>query len=148
MTDPEVSLRRSRPEDREALFAIWESAVRETHDFVSEADLAMYADLLRERYLPANIVTVALRDTVPVGFVGVRDNRIEALFVHAGAHRQGIGRRLVEQCLRRRTVLHVDVNEQNEGARRFYEQLGFRPIGRSRLDGCGRPYPILHLVRS
>jgi putative acetyltransferase len=44
-------------------------------------------------------------------------------------------------------VLTVDVNEQNEPARRFYEALGFVAAGRSPLDDNGLPYPILHLRR-
>jgi putative acetyltransferase len=39
----------------------------------------------------------------------------------------------------------VDVNEQNTKAVGFYERIGFKRTGRSRLDGQGRPYPLLHL---
>ncbi len=39
----------------------------------------------------------------------------------------------------------VDVNEQNEQALGFYQHLGFSVIGRSPLDGQGKPYPLLHM---
>ncbi len=41
----------------------------------------------------------------------------------------------------------LDVNEQNEGAVRFYAARGFAEVGRSPLDGEGRPFPLLHLRR-
>lgn len=42
----------------------------------------------------------------------------------------------------------VDVNEQNEQALGFYRRLGFAQVGRSPLDGEGRPYPLLHLAQA
>ncbi len=41
----------------------------------------------------------------------------------------------------------VDVNEQNTQALDFYLRRGFHVVGRSPLDGQGRPYPLLHLRR-
>lgn len=146
-----ISLRAGRAAERDVLFEIWERAVHATHDFVSRADLAMYSRLLRNDYLPRTPVIVAVdgRDA-PLGFIGMMNNRIEALFVAPERHGEGIGRLLVESALARRREhwadLVVDVNEQNDSARRFYERIGFRAIGRSALDGCGRPYPILHLA--
>lgn len=142
-----ITLRTSRANDRKALFDVWDASVRATHSFVSEADLDMYAGLVRDYYLPQTTVLVAADERdVPVGFMGVLGNRIEALFVHPDRHGKGIGRMLVADALAKRRELFVDVNEQNEGARIFYERTGFRRIGRSPLDGCGRPYPILHLA--
>lgn len=43
-------------------------------------------------------------------------------------------------------VVRVDVNEQNPDALGFYLSRGFHHVGRSDLDGDGRPYPILHLA--
>jgi putative acetyltransferase len=39
----------------------------------------------------------------------------------------------------------VDVNEQNPQAVGFYLHEGFQQVGRSPLDGLGKPYPLLHL---
>jgi putative acetyltransferase len=142
-----ITLRMSRPDDRKALFAVWNASVRATHGFVSEADLAMYAGLVRDYYLPQTSVLVAVdAHDGPVGFMGVLGNRIEALFVHPDRHGRGIGRMLVDDAKAKHRELYVDVNEQNKGARTFYDRTGFRRIGRSPLDGCGKPYPILHLI--
>jgi putative acetyltransferase len=42
-------------------------------------------------------------------------------------------------------ALTVDVNEQNPEAVRFYEACGFAVVGRSEVDGSGRPFPLLHM---
>ncbi len=149
-------IRRARPGEEARLFAIWEAAVAASHDFIAPADLAFYATLVRERYLPRARIDVAVaQDDTPLGFVGIAGDRIEALFVHPGHARSGIGRRLVEHARHRpgwlsrampARVLRVDVNEENLPARAFYERMGFEQVGRSRLDACGKPYPILHLA--
>lgn len=35
--------------------------------------------------------------------------------------------------------------EQNSQALGFYQHIGFSIIGRSELDGQGKPYPLLHM---
>lgn len=57
------------------------------------------------------------------------------------SHRMAI-RKSIERQSR---PLHVDVNDQNPGAVKFYEAMGFETIGRSAVDGDGRPFPLLHM---
>jgi putative acetyltransferase len=85
---------------------------------------------------------------VPIGFMGLAGDDIAALFLEPKRRGLGGGRRLVEhaQALRYGD-LTVDVNEQNFAARGFYEALGFVVVGRSPLDGDGRPFPLLHMRR-
>lgn len=145
----EVRSRPLRPalhRDRSAMLAIWRSAVAATHDFVAAEDLAAIdrevADLLP--HLPA-IVAVD-RDDRPIGFISADGPHLNALFVHATRHGEGVGRTLVSWLFDRHDVVTVDVNEQNAAALAFYLRLGFRPTGRSAHDDQGRPYPLLHLT--
>ncbi len=71
--------------------------------------------------------------------------QVEMLFVDPVFHRRGIGRALLDFVRRRWPRIWLDVNEQNQEAARFYFKYGFKRIGRSELDGQGRPYPLLHL---
>lgn len=142
-----LTIRPSRPEDRDALFGIWLAAVRATHDFLTEEDIAYYAGQVREAYLPQAEFLVAVDGADrPVGFMGMTGAKIDALFVDPSRHGQGVGRALVSQARSRVPVLEVDVNEQNGQARAFYERLGFRETGRSELDDSGRPFPLIHMA--
>lgn len=142
------SFRPSTPADLEALYAIWRGAVEATHHFLAPEDLEFYADMLRREYLPpGGFVVAAAADNTPLAFMKMEDDAIDALFVAPAHHGRGLGRALVEHAAQGRAVLRVSVNEQNAGACAFYHRLSFRPIGRSALDPCGRPYPLLHLRR-
>ena len=143
-----VSLRRSRPSDRERLYEIWQAAVAATHDFVSQADLEVFSRVVRDDYLPNAVVDVAVNvEGHAVGFMGMTAAYIDALFVDPAWHGQGVGRCLIEAAQRRfQGGLTVDVNEQNGRAAGFYERMGFRVCSRSPVDDTGRPYPLLSLA--
>lgn len=132
-------------EEYAALVDIWRSAVRATHDFLDEADFARIESRLASDYFPAVHLIVAEKDGKPVGFAGVLDGALEMLFVSDSARGQGVGSALLAEAVTRQAVSEVDVNEQNRGAHGFYVSKGFVQIGRSELDGDGRPYPIIHM---
>ena len=141
-----MSIRRARRQEAPRLLEVWESAVRTTHDFLSEADISFYRAVIRDNYLPTAEVYVWAESGAPAaGFIGLCGTRVEALFVHAAVRGQGIGRGLLDHARSLRGGLQVDVNEQNGRALGFYEALGFQVVGRSPLDHEGRPFPLLHL---
>ena len=144
------TIRPVRDSDRASLVSIWERSVRATHHFLTGADIEHLRPLAAEELHNGSIdlwVLVNAGD-VPLGFIGIASDRIEALFLDPVAHGQGGGRRLVAHAQALLGgALAVDVNEQNEAARAFYQSLGFSVIGRSDLDDAGRPFPMLHLRR-
>ena len=141
-----MTIRGKAPDDVDALHLLWAASVRATHHFLSAADFAEISALVRDRYLPAAALDVAVdAGDRPLGFLGMSGTHIDALFVDPAVHGRGIGRALVAYAAARAPVLSVDVNEQNEGAVAFYGRLGFRRTGRSPTDDEGRPYPLLHL---
>ena len=131
------------------LLAIWESSVRATHHFLAPADLAQLAPVVGEGL--AKIETLVVYESVagvPVAFMGVEGDKLEMLFVAPEARGGGVGKRLLTHAAEALGVRYVDVNEQNDQAVGFYRWFGFRTVGRSELDGQGRPYPILHMERA
>ena len=143
-----MSVRPARPTEHAALVMLWERAVRATHDFLTEADIAFYRPLVAEYFESSAGDLWVLTDEadLPVGFLGLAGNSIAALFMDPAHRGRGGGRRLVSHAQRLRGVeLTVDVNEQNVAARGFYAALGFAEVGRSPVDDTGRPHPILHL---
>ena len=142
-------IRRLQPADCPMLVELWERSVRATHTFLDEADIAYYRPLVAEILAGDSLEWWVLADSnVPIGFLGLSAHAIDALFLEPANRRQGCGRRLVAHAQQLRGgALTVDVNEENGEAVRFYEALGFVVVGRSALDGTGRPHPLLHLRR-
>lgn len=127
---------------------IWRAAVDATHDFLDPSDRdAIEAELL-EFFPQISLLLAVDSSDAPLGFMFLHDGHLEALFVDPDHHGKGIGKALIRNVLAAHPNLTVDVNEQNPKALGFYEHLGFERIGRSALDGQGRPYPLIHLRRS
>lgn len=138
-------------DDREALLQLWERSVRATHHFLTEADItALVPHVVEELASDALAWWVLVSAETPIGFLGFANDAVEGLFIDPDHRGRGAGRLLVEhaQRLARTNALSVDVNEQNEAAREFYEALGFAVVGRSPTDSAGRPFPLLHMKRS
>ncbi|HIX40905.1 MAG TPA: GNAT family N-acetyltransferase [Candidatus Desulfovibrio intestinigallinarum] len=147
-------IRAAAPADWPALRSLWRRSVAATHDFVSRDDLDAIGRALIPCYFPAMQHIWLATDAAgrPLGFVGSRERSIEMLFLDPDVFRQGIGTALLRHacaCLPPPddAPVRLDVNEANEPALRFYLAQGFVVIGRSPLDGDGRPYPLLHMER-
>ncbi|WP_252275499.1 acetyltransferase [Pseudomonas subflava] len=139
-------IRPSTPSDAPRLYEIWRGAVEATHHFLSAEHLELIAFQVKHQYLPeAGFQVVVDASDRPLAFMGMTGFTIDSLFVDPAFHGKGIGRLLIELARRSHHTLYLDVNEQNPGARTFYERMGFRIVGRSEFDGEGRPYPLLHL---
>jgi putative acetyltransferase len=139
-------IRRATPADCDILLDRWLQSVRATHTFVSAADIEAMTPHVRT-YLSSDAeLWVACDDAgTAMGFMGVSEGKIDSMFLAPEFMGRGVGRQLVRHAQSQWPDLTVDVNEQNEGACRFYEACGFVLTGRSELDEQGRPYPLLHM---
>jgi putative acetyltransferase len=141
-----MEIRQATLSDHDALIEIWLRAVRATHHFLTEADIENLLALVRQGALDGLEIWVLCGEGgVPIGFMGLSDSEVEALFLAPEYHRCGGGRRLLQHARALKGALTVDVNEQNPAAVRFYEACGFVVEGRSELDSSGLPFPILHM---
>ncbi|RUR39180.1 acetyltransferase [Vreelandella populi] len=144
-----MKIEKATKADYPVLIEVWEASVRATHDFLAESDLLALKSLILEQYFDAIDLMVARNDAGDiVGFSGVSDGNIEMLFIAPHARSQGVGALLVSHAIKTQAATKVDVNEQNEQAVGFYQHIGFSVIGRSPLDGQGKPYPLLHMALS
>jgi putative acetyltransferase len=142
-----LDFRPSTPSDLPRVMDIWRAAVDATHDFLDPSDRdAIEAEVL-EFFPQVSLLLAVDSSDAPLGFMFLHDGHLEALFVDPDHHGKGIGKALIRNVLAAHPNLTVDVNEQNPKALGFYEHLGFERIGRSALDGQGRPYPLIHLRR-
>lgn len=142
-----MDIRRAFPTDREVLMDVWLRSVRSTHSFVPEEDIRSMIPQVQD-YLASGepeFWVVADDSGAIRGFMGMSGSKMDSLFLAPEFQRRGAGRRLVRHAQALHCELTVDVNEQNETARAFYEACGFVMVGRSELDDQGRPYPLLHM---
>lgn len=141
-------IRRTIPADTPRLVDIWEKAVRETHLFLTEADIQFYLPQVRDIYLPVLEVWLFENSREAVGLIGLDGNKVEMLFVDPAYHGKGAGKALLSHAQHLKGKLTVDVNEQNPAALAFYLKCNFVKTGRSELDGEGRAFPLLHLAQA
>lgn len=135
-----------KKEEFRVLVDLWERSVRATHYFLKEADIDFFKPLILNKYLDL-VDLFCVKDSRGVinAFAGVYEDSLEMLFVDPSAMRKGIGRQLLDHAIEKWGIRKVDVNEDNSNALEFYEAMGFYVVGRSPLDGSGKPYPLLHM---
>ena len=146
LMDPNMPIEPVQKKDYPELLELWEASVRATHDFLEEEDMAFLRPLILEQYFDA-VQLRCIRDEQGkiLGFCGVSECKIEMLFVLPETRGQGIGSSLCSHAINNMCANEVDVNEQNQKAIGFYEHIGFQIMGRSPVDGQGRPFPLLHM---
>jgi GNAT superfamily N-acetyltransferase len=121
------------PDDAEAIATVWHDAWRDGHlGHVPQALLAYRRlDDFRERVLPRlGTTTVATIDSRVVGFVTIREDELEQLFVAGSARGGGVAAALLlhgeEAIAGRFDVAWLAVAAGNSRARRFYARQGWR----------------------
>lgn len=130
--------------DYPRIMEIWESAVLATHDFLKKEDFELFKQLIPSEFLPQLQVFVLEQNRQIDAFFSVSDDNLEMLFVHEEARGKGLGTQAVTYVVEILKILKVDVNEQNPQAIGFYEKVGYKKVGRSQVDGMGKPYPLVH----
>jgi len=133
--------------DYPAIIELWELYVRASHLFLPE-DYLQRIKKLRPSILEAVKLFVHLENDQKTitGFLGVTDEKIEMLFIHPDKRGQGIGTLLNKFAIEQLHTYKVDVNEQNEQAVGFYKKIGYEVVGRTEVDGLGKPFPILQMA--
>lgn len=134
-------------ETENKLLVIWESSVRATHNFLSDPEINNIKKYVPHALRRVSHLIVAYDENEPVAFMGINDLKLEMLFVDANQRGNGIGKALITYGIHNLDINELVVNEQNPGARGFYEHMGFKAVERSEFDDQGNPYPILIMKR-
>jgi len=132
--------------DYPAIIELWELSVRASHFFLPEEYLQRIKRLLPSILSAAKLFVHLDKDNKTItGFLGVSEEKIEMLFIRPDKMGQGIGTLLNKFAIEQLHTYKVDVNEQNEQAVGFYESIGYKVVGRTEVDGLGKPFPILQM---
>lgn len=112
----------------------WGSYLERLADVAGRADRTLVLVAVEEGRIVGS-ATLELDARVPGGHqrppLGAREAHLRMLGVDPGARGRGIGRMLVEACIREarragKAVLTLDTTERMRAARRMYEAMGFR----------------------
>lgn len=135
-------------ETENKLLVIWESSVRATHNFLSDPEINNIKKYVPHALRRVSHLIVAYDENEPVAFMGINDLKLEMLFVAANQRGTGIGKALITYGINNLDINELSVNEQNPGARSFYEHMGFKAVERSEFDDQGNLYPILIMKKN
>lgn len=128
------------------ILEIWEKSVRHTHDFLDEEDIQFYKNVIPE-YLE-NVDLVLWKDEQRIiGFSGTSEEELVMLFLDPIFIGKQYGSEILMELIASESIKRIDVNTQNEHAKRFYLNHGFEIESEDAVDGFGKPYPITHLVK-
>ena len=127
------------------LLQVWEASVRATHHFLTEQDIQDIKQQGEAILYDIDILVVAFEEDIPIGFMGIQEKKIEALFLSPDQIGKGWGRLLIDLAIRQYGAVYIDVNEQNTQAEAIYRHLGFETYRRDETDDQGNPFPILHM---
>ncbi|MBC1567408.1 GNAT family N-acetyltransferase [Listeria sp. FSL L7-1425] len=139
--------KRAEKQDYQTILVIWEKSVIATHDFLTAEDRQFYKERI-PGFLDQVELFLWFAGEEIVGFSGTSERELDMLFIDPAYTGQGFGSRILAWLMEEKRINQVDVNEQNENAKRFYFKNGFVIASRSEVDGFGKSYPILHLERA
>ena len=106
-------------------------------------------DWFRDLVFPTAEVWLIGAHLKPEAMMVLSGPSVDQLYVAPGHQRQGHGSRLIRFAQQRRDALSLWTFEANHTARRFYEKLGFAPVGpASRENEEGEPALLYRWTKS
>ena len=103
---------------------IWLKTNLEAHDFIPGQYWTSNYEAVK-KMLPQAEVYVYEDNKIIQGFVGVRDEYIEGIFVSDKMKSHGIGKALLEYIKGKKARLQLNVYQKNVRAMSFYQREGF-----------------------
>lgn len=103
---------------------IWLKTNLKAHYFIPEQYWTSNYELVKEMLLQAEVY-VYEDNKIIQGFVGVRDEYIEGIFVSDKMKSHGIGKALLDYIKDKKARLQLNVYQKNVRAMSFYQREGF-----------------------
>ena len=129
------------------LLEVWENSVKATHLFLSNEEIENI-----KKYVPqaiseiSHLIIVENDNNIPIGFMGIENQKLEMLFITNNERGKGFGKQLINYGIENYNGDELAVSEHNLNSKKFYEHIGFKVYKRSELDEQGNPYPILYMI--
>ncbi|MFR8213726.1 MAG: GNAT family N-acetyltransferase [Longicatena caecimuris] len=117
-------IRKMEAMDHDVVMDIWLHGNLAAHSFLSptywKKQYAMVSQAIQEAE-----VYVYEENGAVVGFVGLQDTYVAGIFVNEAMQNRGIGKKLIDELKKHKTILQLHVYEKNEKALRFYQREHF-----------------------
>lgn len=125
-------------QDMNNIIDIWLTTSIDAHHFIPAHYWKSKIEEMRNVYLPMS-ETYLLEDNGQVhGFISLVDDHLAALFVNTTGQNQGYGRALLHHAMDLRTVLKLQVYQENQRAFHFYLKNGFQVLEESESNDTGQ----------
>ncbi|MFW2545343.1 GNAT family N-acetyltransferase [Primorskyibacter sp. 2E107] len=130
-------MRRYKPDDTDALIAIWDKAEPHAHPFLSDDVRDQVRRDMADIYLPNAETWVLEQEGAPVGFIAMIGAEIGGLFLDPSEQGKGLGRQMVDHIVGIKGPLTVEVFKDNKIGLPFYVRYGFVVTGEGVFDASG-----------
>lgn len=133
MTPDDIVIVDYSPQYGRELVVMWRDSFEQAVGVSDPHSLEEQLQYLEKKVIPENRVLVVMeKDTSAViGFLASTPESISQLYVHVNHQHKGIGSMLVNLAKQHsRGQLRLFTFDTNKGAQRFYEQRGFKVVGR------------------
>ncbi|MGO4937745.1 GNAT family N-acetyltransferase [Fundicoccus sp. Sow4_H7] len=117
-------IRKLQPSDIAQVKQIWLKINISAHDFVEAEYWYEQLEELEPALLESDVWVYEEDDKI-VGFIGIRNDFVEGLFVKEAFQSKGIGKQLLDHVKINRETLALTVYQRNWRAWRFYKREGF-----------------------
>ena len=117
-------IRKLQKTDINRVADIWLDTNLKAHDFIPAKYWKNNFQLVKEMLLQAEVY-VYEDNKIIQGFVGVRDEYIEGIFVSDKMKSHGIGKALLDYIKDKKARLQLNVYQKNVRAMSFYQREGF-----------------------
>lgn len=114
-------------DDIEDIMRIWLDENIKAHNFISKCYWVNNYNAVREALLDTEVYCFKSKGVV-LGFIGLKGDYIEGIFVDSKYQHKGIGRELLDYVKNIKSSLELSVYEKNVAAIQFYKNNGFEII--------------------
>lgn len=121
----QTTIRPYQDHDLSDLLAVWESASKLAHPFLTAEHLQQVRQDIPNVYIPNAETWIVNDGDKLIGFIALIGAEVGALFVDPGVHGRGFGKALMDRASSLRSHLEVEVFKDNAIGRRFYDRYGF-----------------------
>ncbi len=129
-------IRKFENRDLDSIMEIWINENIRAHEFISRDYWLSNYKFVRNN-LPNTKVYVYESSNKILGFIGLRDNYIEGIFVDTSVQSIGIGSKLLNNSKKLYDYLQLSVYQKNNKAVNFYINQDFKIIDESKDDNTG-----------